>query len=170
MESLIILRLIHIVCAVIWTGSMVYFALFVIPASQSLGSDGNKFIQRLTSTNKMPVVMNVAAIFAILSGILLMRKLFGGLTIELLSSSHGAIIIIGSLLALIGFLIGFLVNFPAARRMNAIAKNIATSDTLPEPRQLKELQKLRNKSFAAAKIIAVLLFASLILMSIVKYY
>jgi uncharacterized membrane protein len=79
MEYLIFLRLIHIVCAVIWAGGMIYLAAFVIPAAKTLGSDGTKFIQRLSGTNKLPIVMNVSAILTIVSGIILIQKLFGGI-------------------------------------------------------------------------------------------
>lgn len=65
MDTIIIFRLIHIVCSVFWTIAMIYFALFIIPAAKALGPDGLKFIQKLTSTNKLPIVMNVSAILSI---------------------------------------------------------------------------------------------------------
>ena len=170
MGYLIFLRLIHIVCTVIWTGGMIYLAVFVIPASKALGPDGVKFIQQLSGTNKLPIVMNVAAILSIVSGILLMQKLLGGIQPALFNSTHGVIIFIGALLALIGFIIGVSVNLPAARRMISIGKIVASSGSQPNVGQLEELQRLRSRSFAATKVIAIFLFASLILMSIVKYY
>jgi uncharacterized membrane protein len=121
MEYLILLRLIHIVCTVIWTGGMIYLAFFVIPAAKSIGPDGTKFIQQLYSTNKLPIIMNVAAILSIATGIILMQKLLGGLQ-PALSSTHGIIIVTGALLALIGFIIGLSVNLPIARRMNILGK------------------------------------------------
>lgn len=84
MEYLALLRLIHIVCAVFWTGGMIYLALFVLPAFKSLGPEGTGFIQRLSGTRKLPVIMNVSAILSIVTGILLMQKLLG----ERCCSSH----------------------------------------------------------------------------------
>ena len=168
MEYLILLRLIHIVCTVIWTGGMIYLAAFVIPAAKASGPDGAKFIQQLYGTNKLPVIMNGAAILSIASGIILMQKLLGGLQ-PVFNSTHGLIIFIGALLALAGFIVGLSVNLPNARRMNTIGKMLAASGTPPNEVQLEELQRLRSKSFAATNVIAILLLASLILMSIVKY-
>lgn len=168
MEYLILLRLIHIVCTVIWTGGMIYLAAFVIPAAKAIGPDGAKFIQQLYGTNKLPVIMNGAAILSIASGILLMQKVLGGLQ-PVFSSTHGLIVFIGAVLALIGFIVGLSVNLPNARRMNSIGKMLAASGTPPNIAQLQELQKLRSKSFAATNVIAILLLASLILMSVVKY-
>lgn len=169
MQYLIFLRLIHIVCAVIWTGGMIYQAVFVIPAAKTLGSDGTKFIQRLSNTNKLPVIMAISGILSIVTGILLMKKLFGGMQLALFNSTHGALLLIGALLALIGFITGLSVNMPAARRMSAIAQTVAATGSQPNPGQLAELQKLRNRSFAATYFIAVMLFGSLVLMSMLKY-
>ena len=169
MQYLIFLRLIHIVCAVIWTGGMIFQATFVIPAAKTLGSDGTKFIQRLSNTNKLPAIMAVSGTLTIVTGILLMKKLFGGIQLALFNSTHGAMILIGALLALIGFGAGLSINVPAARRMSAIGKLVASTGSQPNPGQLAELQKLRNKSFAATNFVAIMLFGSLVLMSMLKY-
>jgi len=169
MDYLIFLRLIHIVCAVIWTGGMIYFAVFVIPTAKTLGPDGTMFVQKLSGTKRLPIIMSGTAILSIVTGFLLMQKLLGGIQ-PAFKSTHGVIIIIGALLALLGFIIGLGINVPAARRMSSIGKIIAASGAQPNSSQLEELQKLRTKSFAATNVIAILLFASLVLMSIVKYY
>jgi uncharacterized membrane protein len=170
MEYLVFLRLIHIVCVVIWAGGMIYLAFFVMPASKRLGADGAKFIQQLSGTNKLPIVMNVAAILSIVTGILLMRKLLGGINLAVFKSTHGTMIVIGGILAIAGFIIGVSVNMPAARRMSSIGRKVATSGSQPARGQLAELQRLRARSSVATNVIALLLFASLVIMSIVKYY
>lgn len=169
MQYLIFLRLLHIVCAVIWTGGMIYQAVFVIPAAKTLGSDGTKFIHRLSNTNKLPVIMAVSGTLTIITGILLMKRLFGGLQLALFNSTHGALILIGALLALIGFVTGLSVMVPAARRMSAIVQTVAAAGSQPNPGQVAELQKLRNRSFAATNFVAMMLFSSLVLMSMLKY-
>ena len=170
MEYLIFLRLIHIVCAVIWAGSMIYFAVFMIPAAKILGPGGYKFIQQLSGTKKLPVTMVVTATLTIITGILLMLKLFGRFRTEWFSSTHMILLISGGILSLTGYIIGLIVNITVSRRMSAIGKSLARSGTGPAAEQSSELQILQKRSFAATTVIAILLFASLILMSIVKYY
>ena len=170
MEYLIFLRLIHIVCAVIWTGGMIYLAVFVIPAARTLGSDGTKFIQQLSGTNKLPIVMTVSAILCIVTGVILMQKLLGGMQLALFNSTHGLMIVIGAFLSILGFITGLSINIPATRRMSSIGKIVASSGAQPNSGQLQELQRLRSRSFAATNVIAILLFASLVLMSMVKYF
>lgn len=169
MAYLIFLRLIHIVCTVFWAGGMIYLAVFVIPAAKTLGPDGPKFIQQLSGTNKLPIVMNVSAILSIVTGFLLMKKLLGGIQVALFNSTHGLMIVVGALLALTGFIIGLSINMPAARRMNSLGKIVAMSGSQPNSIQLEELRRLRSRSFVATRVIAILLFASLVLMSLIKY-
>lgn len=89
----------------------------------------------------------------------------GGPGLELIGSPYGIIISIGVLLPLIGFLIGLGGNFPTAIRLNALSKKLDSSNEQPTSENLREIQRLQNKSFMTSKIIAVLLFTSLIAMS-----
>ena len=169
MEYLIVLRIIHIICAVIWTGGMIYLTLFVIPAAKKLGPEGAKFIQRLFNTNKLPMVMSVSAMLTIITGMLLMKKLMGGFQLALFNFTHGALLGLGSLMALAAFIVGLSVNLPATKRITAISKTLAMAGQQPASAQVEELQKLRNRSFTASNSITVLLLVSLILMSMLKY-
>ena len=170
MAYLIVLRLIHIICAVFWTGATLYLAGFIIPAVKALGPEGGKFMQQLSRTNKLPLVMNIAGTFTVIAGILLIERISGGFQAEWFGTPHGIIVSIGGTSALIGYVIGITVNLPAIIRMAAIGKSIAASGTPPSPEQLQELQKIRNKLFTATNIIAIFLLIALINMSIVRYF
>ena len=74
---LLVLRLLHIVCGVFWAGSVIYMALFIIPAVKASGPEGGKFMQQLGKTG-YPIVVMIAAIVTILAGLMLMWKLSGG--------------------------------------------------------------------------------------------
>jgi uncharacterized membrane protein len=170
MESIILLRLIHIVCSVFWTVAMIYLAAFVFPAAKSLGSDGFKFIKQLSTTNKLPILMNAAAILTIVTGVYLMDPFSAGSSHKLFDSTYSIIISTGAILTLVGFLIGISINFPAALRINARWKKLEGEGAPINPWQLPEIQKLYKKLSMATNVTAILLFASLILMSIVRYF
>lgn len=170
MEYLIFLRLIHIVSAVFWAGAIMYFAWFIIPAAKALGPDGAKFMQQLSSTNKLPVIMFTAGTLTIVGGILLIERLSIGFQLNWFGTSHGIVISIGGALALIAYVIGLSVNLPTLKRMGAIGKVIAASDAPPNPEQMQELQRLRIKLFAATNIMAILLLGATISMSIARYF
>jgi len=164
---LLILRLLHIVCGVFWAGSVIHFALFIIPAVKASGPEGTKFMQQLGKTG-YPIVVMIAAIITILAGIMLMWKLSGGQS-AWFSSPYARVLSTGALMALIAFIIGFTVNRPAAARMNKIGKAIAQSGAAPSSEQMKELMALRNRIFRGTNYIAVLLVIAVIAMSIFRY-
>lgn len=170
MKYLIFLRLLHIVSAVFWAGATMYLAGFVAPAVRALGPEGGKFMQQLSKTNRLPLVMNLAGTFTVIGGLLLIYELSSGFQMEWFSSNYGLVLSIGGGLALIAYAIGFTVSLPTITKMNTIGKTIATSGTPPTPEQQQELQRLRNRLFAAVNYIAILLFLTVISMSIARYY
>ncbi len=170
MTYLILLRLLHIVCGVFWAGATLYLAGFIIPAVKALGPDGGKFMQQLSRTNKLPVVMNIAGSLTVLCGILLIERLSGTFQLEWFTSQHGMLISIGGTIGLIAYVLGISVSLPTIIRMAAIGKIVAVAGGPPTPEQMQELQKLRNRLFTATNVIAILLLGSVILMSIARYY
>lgn len=169
MTYLIFLRLIHMVSGIFWAGSIFYLSGFVIPAVKSLGPDGAKFMQQLSKTNKLPIVMNLAGTLTILGGILLMAQLSNGFMSAWFQSNYGITLSIGATAAIIAYLVGFTMNFPSIMRMNAIGKAIAASGGGPNESQMKELMMLRKRLFTGTSIIAWLLGVSVVCMSIAQY-
>src|ERR1041384_7050969 len=104
MEYLIFLRFLHIVSAIFWAGSVMYLALFIVPAVKAMGPDCGKFMQQLSQTNKMPIVMTTAGTLTILAGILLIERISGGFTAEWFGTPHGIVISIGATFAIIAWL------------------------------------------------------------------
>jgi uncharacterized membrane protein len=165
---LLILRFFHIGFGIFWAGSVIYFAVFMIPAVKASGPEGAKFMQQLGKTGYSVAVM-ISAIITIVAGFLLIRKLSGGFQPEWFSTKYGRILSIGGGMAFIAFIIGFIVNRPAAARINKISNTISKQGAPPSPEQIKELTSLRNKLFGGTKIIAALLAIAVIAMSIWRY-
>ncbi len=170
MEYLILLRLLHIVCAIFWAGGVMYLAMFIVPAVKALGPDGGKFMQQLSKTNNMPSIMTLAATLTVVGGILLIERLSGGFTAGWFGTPHGIVISIGSTFGIIAYLIGLFVNRPCVARIAAIGKAAAEKGGPPTPEQLAELQALRSRLFAAVNITAILVFGAAIAMSIARYF
>ena len=101
LSYLIILRLLHIACGVFWAGAAIYLAAFVTPAVKALGPDGGKFMQQLAKTNNLPLVMAIAATTNVITGILLLWKLSGGLQLDWMISNHGLVLMPASFLELL---------------------------------------------------------------------
>jgi uncharacterized membrane protein len=170
MEYLIILRLIHIVSAIFWGGSIMYLALFIVPTVKKLGPEGGKFMQELSQTNRMPIILTLAGLLTVIGGILLIERLSGGFTAGWFGTPHGIVISTGAVFAIIAFFIGIFVNKPSVERMTAIGKAAAEKGGPPSPEQMAEIQKLRARLFSAVNVTAILVLLAAISMSIARYF
>ncbi len=168
LTNLIILRFLHIVCGVFWAGAAIYLAAFVLPAVKALGPDGGKFMQQLAKTNKLPVVMTLAATTNIVAGILLLWKLSGGFQYEWMVSRHGLVLNAGVLLGIIAYLEGLLVTRPTILKINELGAKLA-SGVPPSQEQLQLMQTYRQRVVSANNIAAFLLAFTVISMSLVRY-
>jgi len=167
---LIILRLIHIVCGIFWAGATIYLAVFIIPAVKASGAEGSKFMQQLSRTNRLPLVMIFAATLTVLAGILLLWKLSNGFQSDFMGSKHGIVLSTGATFAIIAYLIGLTVNRPTVDKIAGLGKAIATQGAPPSPDQMQQLQMLRKRLFTATNIVASLLGITVVAMSIVRYF
>ena len=165
---LIILRLLHIACGVFWAGAAIYLAAFISPAVQALGADGGKFMQQLAKTNKLPLVMTLAATTNIIAGILLLWKLSNGFQYDWMTSRHGLVLNAGVVLGIIAYLEGLLVTRPNIIKINALGAKLAI-DGPPNAEQLQLLNGYRQKVLNANKIAAFLLALTVISMGLVRY-
>ena len=170
MNYLIFLRLIHIVSAIFWAGSVMYLAFFIVPAVKAMGPDGGKFMQQLSRTNKLPLVMTIAGTLTVVGGILLIERLSGGFEMTWFGTPHGIIISIGGTLAIVAYVIGLAVNKPAVDKMAAIGAAASATGSPPTPEQMQELQRLRGKLFRGVNMMAYLVLGAAIAMSVVRYF
>jgi len=81
----------------------------------------------------------------------------------------GTVLTTGGVLAIIAFIIGFLVSRPASMRIARIGKAIAVAGGPPTPAQMDELKMLGKRLGTAGRVIAVLLIFAVIGMSIFRY-
>ena len=167
-DIILILRLLHITIGVFWTGSVLNFALFLAPTIKASGPEGGKFMHQLGKTS-YPAAMAISGIITILTGALLIWKLSGGFEPAWFRSSYAKVLTGGSVLALIGFIIGFTVNRPTATRITQISDAVARTAAPPSIEQANELLALRNRIFTATNYIAILLTLAVVSMSICRY-
>ena len=165
---IIILRLLHIGFGLFWAGSVLFFALFLMPSLKVAGPDGAKFMQALGRSG-YPIAAMISAIITILSGFLLIWKLSAGFNAMWFQSWYARVLTTGASMAFIAFIIGFTINRPAATKMNKISMAITKQGTPPTPDQLNEMMALRKKIFTGTNYIAILLVLAIAGMSVFRY-
>jgi len=163
----ILFRLLHIGFGIVWAGSILYITLFVFPAVKKSGQEGTRFWLQLSQTG-YPIFMMLSAIISILSGFLLLWKLSNHFERIWFTTLYAKIMCAGIVTSVIAFLIGIIINRPAAIRISRINAATTKSGTLTDE-QMLELMTLQKKVFSATIIIAVLLVITIISMSIFRW-
>jgi hypothetical protein len=163
------LRLLHIVLGAFWAGTLIFFALFLVPSVRDAGPDGAKVMAALLRRRFLDVMPMVAAL-TILSGIWLYWRLSGGFTNAWVTSPSGLALGIGGVLAIVAFVVGVGIMRPASLRAAALAKQAATSPEGPErSAQLEIVQQLRSRGVKAGRVVAALLALVTALMAVARY-
>jgi hypothetical protein len=114
--------------------------------------------------------MMLAGTLTVVFGILLMDKLSGGFQSGWFKTEYGQMMSIGGGLAIIAYLLGFIINMPTAMKMGKLGKAIAAAGGQPTPEQAAQLHKLRSTLGTVTQIIAFLLFLTVIAMAGGKYF
>ena len=167
--TIIILRLIHIVGGVFWVGAMVTLARFVLPSVAALGPAGGAVMREIGQVRKLPIAMNFAGLFTILSGFGLYWQMESLSNHTFSRSATGMTFGLGGLIALIAAVIANVVTRPTAQRMIAVGTTISTQSTPATPAQQAELGQLREKMRKVTAVVAGMLMLTTMLMAVARY-
>jgi uncharacterized membrane protein len=165
---ILILRIIHILSGVFWTGTAMFTVLFLIPAVRALGPAGGPVMHQIGEKRKLPVYFMIAGFLTILSGIGLYSMASGGFSNEWMHSGAGRTFGIGAIFALIAMVVGLAVAGPTAKRLGALAGTIAQAGK-PTPEQQAEVGRLQAKMGKAGTLGAALLVCATIAMAVARY-
>jgi len=113
------LRLVHIVAGVVWVGSAVFAALFVLPTARVLGAEGGRFVARLMP--RSGPVLGGAMLLTIVSGFIMYGRLSAGFNRAWVTSRVGLALGAGAVAALLAVIVGVAVNAPAGAKMARLA-------------------------------------------------
>jgi hypothetical protein len=165
----LVLRLLHVVLGVFWAGTLIFFAVFLVPAVRDAGPEGAKVMAALQRRRFMDVMPTVA-ILTILTGIWLYWRISGGFSPAWMSSPAGLALGGGGALSLVAFGIGIGVMRPAALQAGALSRTLADTPEGPErDSQLAVVQQLRQRTAVAGRYVAVLLALATALMAVARY-
>ena len=156
-----LLRLVHIFSGIFWVGTAFFFALFFEPTIKAAGVEGGKVMGRLTLT-RFPMAMTIASLLTVVAGLLLYLRDSGGLQARWIFSLSGSALTVGGGAGILAFLLGLMVQGPAAARMSALQKEIQTAGNPPTSSQSQELHRLQERIANASRWGAVLMVIAVI--------
>jgi hypothetical protein len=165
----LLLRLLHIVCAVLWVGGAALATLFLLPAVGLAGPAGGQFMQTLVNRTKMTQFIPAMGGIAVLSGIALFWRdmtvsggSFGG-------SPMGITLSIGGLFGLVGLIIGGVMTGRSAQELGVIGAAISKGGAAPTPDQGARMALLRDRMTTGSKLSLVFMLIATIAMAVARY-
>lgn len=172
MNSLLlnVFRLTHVVAGTLWAGAAISYLFFVKPAVQSIGAAGPQFMQSLMERRKYPIFMMVTSLLTVLAGGALYWYSSGSLTWSWITTGPGLGFTIGSLAALIAFLLGMFGIGPTSGKIAALGQQIGASATGPASEQLTQMYQLEKRVGTLERVEFVLLVVALVTMATARYW
>jgi uncharacterized membrane protein len=151
---LLLARLVHVVVGVFWAGTVIFNAWLLAPALRDAGPEGGKVMGALAKRGLM-VILPIAGILTILSGLWLYRHASVGFDHAYMRSRSGMTYGIGMVATLIAFMIGILVVRPTMAKLPTV-----------DP---AEAPKLRARAATSSAIVALLVGVTVICMAVGRY-
>jgi hypothetical protein len=165
---LILLRLSHIVLGVLWVGMMGFSVIFLTPALREAGPPAQSVMAALERRRVM-MVMPLLALGTIISGILLMHRLYGDMSM-LASTRMGLALIVGGVASLIAFILGVAVMRPSMTRAATLAQSLASAATENQRAELgARIQTLRARGSVVGQLVLGLLLLASGAMAVARY-
>lgn len=164
----IVLRLVHILSAIVWLGGQVVLVGYVLPTVRRTGPEGARFAQSLAGESGLPKLLTVVSILATVAGLALFDFTSGHFDRVWMGSPTGIAYSTGMLFGLMAFLHGLGAG-ATARRFATLSRTVAGGGGAPSPEQAKQLEVLRGKMGANGRVSVGLLLIAAAAMSIARY-
>ena len=147
--ELIVLRLIHILSAIVWLGSGVFTAIFLIPALSGSPTVMGQVVAGLQRRYYFVANPTVATL-TILSGARLLYIDSAGFAPQYFDTGTGRTFAISGAAALVAFILSLGVARPAAVRAATLSGLLAATQESPERERLvKQLDRVRRRGALA---------------------
>lgn len=164
-----VLRLLHIICGVLWVGGAGVMVMFILPAVGATGPAGGQFMQHVVTKTKLTVYLPILGVITVLAGFGLyyhdMSISGGGFG----SSRSGMVYGIGGALALVALILGGAMTGSAAGGIQKITNAVAASGGPPTAEQTQQLIALRGRMALGARIAFLLVLITTICMAVARY-
>lgn len=166
--ELLVLRAIHIYGAVVWAGTSLFVAFFLIPAIGAAGPAGGPVMGALIKRKLFTIVPVVAAV-TMLTGLRLMWLASNGFSAAYFASTLGKTYTIGATFALATFVVFMAVSHPAIGRMMALGQQIAAAPEAERGALMEQLNAIRARAATASKVAALFISITIVAMALGRY-
>ena len=162
-------RLVHIISAVFWTGTVIFLTSFLFPTVKELGPVGGAVMDQLTRVRRVPTYLTIAGWLTILSGAVLLWADSQAGQADWMRSGPGMTFSIGGLFALIAAVLGGVVSGPTAKKLGGIAAAVKAAGGPPSAEQAAQVQALQGRLTTTTRVVAALLTLAMAAMAVARY-
>jgi hypothetical protein len=168
--EVIVLRLVHILGGILWVGSALFNAYFLLPALTAAGPASAGPVMAGLRNRKLLTVLPIVALLTILSGARLLWIAAGGSLSAYLATNVGRVFALSGAAATLGFLIGVVVSRSAALQTASLsAKMAAATDDATRASLGGQLEAARRRGAIAGTVVGVLLVLAAAGMATARY-
>lgn len=172
---IIVFRIVHIVSAIAWGGSVFMFVVFLQPTAAAIAPAGMPFMRELLEHRGLIDRILWLAIVTIVGGSFLYWHDWHGYASfgDFVSSGFGAGLSIGGLSAIIAFLIGLFGTRPRGKRLIALMSTAARSaqaGTPPPPDVVAEMHRTQATLKVLARLNLAFITIAALAMATARYW
>lgn len=168
LAAMIVFRLFHVICGVLWVGGMVLLAAFILPAVRASGPSGGQVMRSLLVRTRLASYFPSIGGLTVLSGFAMMWRDSAISQTNWAASGPGITYSIGGLAGLVALIVGGIMIGRSVSQLRAIALE-SDPAALPSPEQAARIAQLQARADLGNRIVLPLLFIALIAMAIARY-
>ena len=161
----VVLRIVHIICGVLWVGGAALFFFYLEPTMNKLGPDAEKFVDEMINRRKAPIYFLATSTLAVLAGVVLYWRDFGGIS----TSTFGRVLGLGGLAGLIAWLGGNLLIPQTLGKLGALAGEMKASGGPPSEELLARMHATQQRLRLIGAVDIALLTLSVAAMASARY-
>jgi hypothetical protein len=168
-EYMVGFRLVHIFAGIIWVGFAWFMTFMLRPAVQSLGKDGQTFMQGLLKNTSVAAIMPIVSLLTVASGLLLYYRISDHFNSDWMSSTAGAVLSIGSAAGIFEFIFGGVVIGPTMKKIGQMAGELENQGRPPSEDQLLKLRGLQTRMGWSERVSTIMTVVAVIGMAAARY-
>ncbi|MBA2632612.1 MAG: hypothetical protein H0U86_06375 [Chloroflexi bacterium] len=161
----VVLRIVHIVCGVLWVGGAALFFFYIEPTMNKLGPDAEKFVDEMINRRKAPIYFVTVSTLTVLAGVVLYWRDFGGIS----TSTFGSALGLGGLAAFIAWLGGNLLIPQTLGKLGAIAGEMKAAGGPPSGELMARMHATQQRLRLVGAVDLILLGFSVAAMAAARY-
>ena len=166
---MLLLRLLHVLAGVFWTGAMVMLAFLLFPAIRATAPAGAQVMRYLMDVKKMSNWLNAAGGLTLLSGLGMIWRNASLSAGAWFRTSAAHTFMLGGVLAIAAAIFGNVVNRPTAMRIAALGAELQASGGPPSAAQAAQMTALQTRLGKAMHTVAGLLLLATAAMAVARY-